>query len=225
MMSFTMIKKTLTSVAAASSTLFSRIGKLRVAHPAKVDDVLPTPEPASYVVIFSPLVLALLFARVPQCLTLSLRSPILPSISTSFSWSAVLTDSTKSAAAVECTVPSLIITSPSTATVEAADESEPNPFHLRPDGDFLTSQELRELADIDFDDDGSQPPMILASALPLLSLAAIAEQNETAATTAFVEPEHKQRLTTIAEADECSDAPESDISRFASLSTAVLHGC
>jgi hypothetical protein len=266
MMSFTMIKKTLSSFAAASSTLFSRIGKLgsvRVAHPVKVDDVLLTPEPTSYVAMFylqlartnimistvntsatespfaveevttqplvgdipsdaqaSPLidykyVPLILIAKIPQRLTLSLRSPILPSISVSFSWSAVLTDSTKFAATVECTVPSLIITSPSTATIEA-DASEPNPFYLRPDGDFLTSQELRELAEIDFDDDGSQPPMILASALPLLSLAAIADENETAAATASVAPEHKHKLATIVEADESSDAPESSISRFVS---------
>jgi hypothetical protein len=55
MMSFTMIKKTLTSVATASSTLFSRIGKLgsvRAAHPVKVDDVHPTPEPTSCVAMF-----------------------------------------------------------------------------------------------------------------------------------------------------------------------------
>jgi hypothetical protein len=58
MMPFTMIKKTIDSVATASSTLFSRIGKLgsvRVARPVKVDDVLPTPEPASYVAMFAPL--------------------------------------------------------------------------------------------------------------------------------------------------------------------------
>jgi hypothetical protein len=167
-------------------------------------------------------VLALLFPRILQCLTLSLRSPILPSISASFSWSAILTDSTKSAAAVEYTVPSLIITSPSTVTVEA-EESESNPFYLRPDGDFLTSQELRELAEIDFDDDGSQLPMILASALPLLFLATITEENETAAATVSVEPEHKHKLATIIEADESSDAPESDISRFASISSVVVH--
>jgi hypothetical protein len=165
-------------------------------------------------------VLALLFVRILRCLILSLRSTILPSISASFSWSAVLTDSIKSAAAVECTAPSLIVTFPSTATMEA-DEAELNPFYLRPDGDFLTSQELRELSEIDFDDDGSQPQMILASALPLLSLAAIAEENETAAATAFVEPEPQQKLTTIVEADESSDAPDSDISRFASISFVV----
>jgi hypothetical protein len=102
-----------------------------------------------------------------------------------------------------------------------ADEPEPNPFYLRPDGDFLTSRELRELAEIDFDDDGFQPPMILASALPLLSLAAIAEQNGTAAATASVEPEHKHKLATIVEAEESSDAPESDVSRFALISSVV----
>jgi hypothetical protein len=121
------------------------------------------------------------------------------------SWSTVLSDSIKTAAAVEWTIPGLIVTSPSTATIEA-DESELNPYYLRPDGDFLNNQELQELSEIDFDDDGTEPPMLLVSAQQLRQLTAIAEDDERSTCP----------LTTIVEANEPSYTLGSSMSRFVS---------
>jgi hypothetical protein len=63
---------------------------------------------------------------------------------------------------------------------------------LRPDGDFLNNQELQELSEIDFDDDGTESPTLLVSAQQLRQLTAIAEDDERSTCP----------LTTIVEANE-----------------------
>jgi hypothetical protein len=103
--------------------------------------------------------------------------------------------------------PALILTSPSTATIDF-DEAEPSPFYLAPDGCLLSPEYLREPADIDSDNDGSGPPMIIALALPLPHLAATAEVSASA------EPQHKQKLAIIVEADEPSDTREPKMTMF-----------
>jgi hypothetical protein len=126
---------------------------------------------------------------------------ILSLLPSSFSWNAF-----REATEPSYLTPEILVTSPSTSSsLPSDDETDLCYLQLTPHG-FISREMLRTIAEIDFDDDYSEPPMILASALRLRPLDPIPEEEE-AHTELSTESTHtsvRQRttLSIISEVDE-----------------------
>jgi hypothetical protein len=126
---------------------------------------------------------------------------MLPSLPSSFSWSAFC-----EATEPSCLTPEILVTSPSTSSIfPADDETDICYLKLTPHG-FISREMLRMVAEIDFDDDYSEPPMLLAPTLRLQPLSTITEEEEEHIEP-FTEPTNtpvcqRTTLPTISEVDD-----------------------
>jgi hypothetical protein len=136
---------------------------------------------------------------------------MLPSLPSSFSWSAF-----RKATKPSCLTPEILATSPSTSSIfPADDETDICYLKLTPHG-FISCEMLRMVAEIDFDDDYSEPPMILASALHLRPLNTIIEEEKE-----LTEPSAEPTNTPVCQRTSLSVISEVDDEFFAEEETAT----